>query len=201
LSAPEFVQTPADATVSAASSKLSTLWLAEGARRLLQSFAGISIFDFPGLYLVRSFTLGLFVNLSKGVLIGKQCYFIIPHGLPVRQFSIGPKTKINHRVEIDYSGGVTIGARVWISQNVLIETHEHQIATGDKEDWKIRLGHLEIADGAWLGANCIILPSVRRIGKNAIVGAGAVVTQDVGDHVIVAGVPAKPIGSVPRDPA
>ena len=56
-----------------------------------------------------------------------------------------------------------------------------------------RLGEVVIGEGAYLGVNAIILPSVR-IGRCALVAAGAVVTRDVPDHGIVAGVPAKLIG-------
>ena len=51
-----------------------------------------------------------------------------------------------------------------------------------------------VDDYAWIGANAVVLPGVR-IGKGAIVGAGAVVTRDVPDYAIVGGVPAKTIGS------
>ena len=47
-----------------------------------------------------------------------------------------------------------------------------------------------IGYGADIGMNASILPGVR-VGSNAIVGAGAVVTQDVPDFAIVAGVPAR----------
>ena len=49
------------------------------------------------------------------------------------------------------------------------------------------------ADNGWIGANCVITPDVR-IGRGAVVGAGAVVTRNVAPFSIVAGVPAKVIG-------
>jgi acetyltransferase-like isoleucine patch superfamily enzyme len=49
-----------------------------------------------------------------------------------------------------------------------------------------------IKDGARIGANSTILPGVV-VGRNAVVGAGSVVTKDVADNTIVAGNPAKPI--------
>jgi acetyltransferase-like isoleucine patch superfamily enzyme len=54
--------------------------------------------------------------------------------------------------------------------------HEHRIVT--------------IKNDVWIGANCVIMPGVT-IGNGAIVGSGAVVTKDVPDYAIVAGVPAK----------
>ena len=49
-----------------------------------------------------------------------------------------------------------------------------------------------IEDNVWLGAGAIVLPGVR-IGQNAVIGSGAVVTRDVPESDIVAGVPAKSI--------
>lgn len=58
-------------------------------------------------------------------------------------------------------------------------------------------GHSEIKpviveEGCWVGANAILLPGVR-IGRNAVVGAGSVVTKSVSDHTVVAGNPARVI--------
>ena len=52
-----------------------------------------------------------------------------------------------------------------------------------------------IRRNAWIGAGAIILPGVT-VGENAIVAAGAVVTKDVPDNVIVAGAPAKTIRNI-----
>ena len=51
----------------------------------------------------------------------------------------------------------------------------------------------EICDGAVIGAGAVLLPV--RIGRKALVAAGAVVTRDVPDYAVVAGSPAKVIGS------
>lgn len=48
-----------------------------------------------------------------------------------------------------------------------------------------------IEENAFLGIGSTIMTGVKRIGKNAIIGAGAVVTKDVPDNAVVAGVPAK----------
>lgn len=50
---------------------------------------------------------------------------------------------------------------------------------------------LEIGADAWLGARALILPGCRRIGRGAVVAAGAVVTRDVPDYALVAGNPAR----------
>jgi acetyltransferase-like isoleucine patch superfamily enzyme len=50
---------------------------------------------------------------------------------------------------------------------------------------------LVISDDAWIGANTIILPGYRRIGRGAVIGAGSVVTRDIPDYAIAAGNPAR----------
>jgi acetyltransferase-like isoleucine patch superfamily enzyme len=48
-----------------------------------------------------------------------------------------------------------------------------------------------IKEGAWIGANATILYKTKTIGKNSVVAAGAVVTKEVPDYCLVAGVPAR----------
>ena len=55
-------------------------------------------------------------------------------------------------------------------------------------------GDVSIGDDVWIGAGAVILPGVW-IGRGAVVAAGAVVRQDVEEYAIVAGVPARVIGS------
>ncbi len=55
-------------------------------------------------------------------------------------------------------------------------------------------GRLTIGDDVWLGAGAVVLDGVK-VGKGCIIGAGAVVTKDLPDYSIAAGVPAKVIKS------
>ena len=48
-----------------------------------------------------------------------------------------------------------------------------------------------VTAGAWLGANVLILPGCHRIGRGAVVAAGAVLTKDVPDYAVVGGSPAR----------
>lgn len=99
-------------------------------------------------------------------------------------------------VYIDYSGGVTIGHRVAISEGAKIYTHNHSIHDG-YADWHkndITFSPLSIDNFAWIGANSLIMPSVQWIGEGAIIAAGAVLTKDAEAFCIYAGNPAKCIG-------
>jgi acetyltransferase-like isoleucine patch superfamily enzyme len=61
----------------------------------------------------------------------------------------------------------------------------------------IKLVGAHVERGARIGGNATILPGIR-IGKEALVAAGAVVTKDVPEYTMVAGVPARKIGLVPK---
>lgn len=62
-----------------------------------------------------------------------------------------------------------------------------------------RSAPIEIEDEVFIGARALVLKGVR-IGRGAVIGAGAVVTRDVAPYTIVAGNPARPVGRVPGSP-
>jgi acetyltransferase-like isoleucine patch superfamily enzyme len=84
---------------------------------------------------------------------------------------------------LDFTGGITIENGVLISEGCIIYTHDHGY---DPHSAPVA-NTLVIERGAWIGARVIILPSVRRIGANSIIGAGAVVTKDVPDNYVFVG--------------
>lgn len=111
-----------------------------------------------------------------------------------RKLKIGAGSCIGHRATLDARGGLTIGANVNLSSEVMIWTAQHNYrdpAFGT--DFK----PVTIGDYVWLGPRCIILPGVT-VGGAAVVAAGAVVTKDVEPYAVVGGVPARKIADRPK---
>ena len=95
---------------------------------------------------------------------------------------------INARV----TGPLTIGSDVMIGPDVMIFTQNHET---ERLDIPMRLQTapkkpVSIGDDVWIAARAIILPGVK-IGRGAIIGAGAVVTKDVPEYAVVGGSPAR----------
>ncbi|MHC4714272.1 MAG: LbetaH domain-containing protein, partial [Planctomycetota bacterium] len=96
---------------------------------------------------------------------------------------VGDRTRMMLNVGI---GRCTkIGTDVYIGPNVVF-------ANSDPRDGRIL--PVEIGNGAVIGTNAVTTHKVRRIGTDATVGAGSVVTKDVPDRAVVAGNPARIIG-------
>ncbi len=108
-----------------------------------------------------------------------------------RNVIIGDHVVINRKVLLDGRGGLlVIGHNVDIAQEVAIWTLEHDV----HDDLHRAVGAgVTIEDFAWIGFRAVIMPGVR-IGRGAVVAAGAVVTRDVPPMAIVGGVPARAIG-------
>ena len=76
-----------------------------------------------------------------------------------------------------------------ISKNVIIETHDHGFDSRSEPECRA----LVIGEDVWIGMNSIILSHVEKIGDHAVIAVGAVVTKEVKDNCVVAGIPAKVI--------
>lgn len=93
-------------------------------------------------------------------------------------------------IDVNHGFLLTIGNNVTLS-NAKILTHD---GSTKRALGYSRVGRVTIGDNVFVGAGAIILPGVT-IGNDVIVGAGAVVTKDVPNDSVVAGNPAKVIGS------
>jgi len=130
---------------------------------------GTTVRDHVNLYrcrIGRNCKIESFVYIEEGVTVGDDC-------------------KIKPHVYIPT--GVTIEERVFLGPNVTFTNDKYPHVKGDWEQLNTVVG-----EGASIGAHSVILPGVR-IGRNAMVGAGSVVTTDVPDGATVCGNPAKPL--------
>ncbi len=136
-------------------------------------------------------TIRNFCYRSAGMKIGKNSTIHMwANFFEPRNIRIGEDTKIGDHAFLDGRAPLIIGNHTDIASYVMIYNSEH-----DLEDPYFRaiLEPVEIGDYVFIGPRAIVLPGVK-IGKGAVIAAGAVVTKDVKDFVIVGGVPAKPIG-------
>jgi acetyltransferase-like isoleucine patch superfamily enzyme len=135
---------------------------------------------------------GLGVEMGDGatVLLGTRMWMYGPGQVRRAHTRIGAGTRINRDCTLDTRGGLAIGDHVSISPEVAILTADHD---RDEPGFPLRHRPVVIEDHVWIGMRALILPGVR-IGRGAVVAAGAVVSRDVEPLAIVAGVPARVVG-------
>jgi acetyltransferase-like isoleucine patch superfamily enzyme len=105
---------------------------------------------------------------------------------------IGDGCAIGHFNHITAVNSVELGAKVLTADRVHISDNSHgyqNIAVPVLDQPVISKGPVVIGEGTWIGENVSVLSC--RIGRNCVIGANAVVTTDVPDYCVVAGVPGR----------
>ncbi|MER3545461.1 MAG: transferase [Chloroflexota bacterium] len=117
--------------------------------------------------------------------------------MPHSGIKIGRDGLISEFTVIRGQGGVTIGDRVYTSPftQIVAVNHVFDDPTRPFIEQGITAQGIVIEDDVWIGSGAIITDGVH-IGKGAVIAAGAVVTQDVPPHTVVAGVPARVIKEI-----
>ncbi len=133
------------------------------------------------------------VELGKNVYIGAYSVVFVTNDNNSK-LTIGEDTYIGEQNNIRAAGGdIVIGKKCLISQQVSIIGSDHTYKKGiyiqDQPSKKENAG-VSIGDDVWIGCSVQIMAGVT-IGNGAVIAAGSVVTKNVEENTVVAGVPAK----------
>jgi len=133
------------------------------------------------------------IKIGDDVYIG---HYSILKGYYRNHMDIGNGTWIGQQCFLHSAGGIVIGDQVGIGPGVKIITSSHETGLIDQPILRspVVFAPVAIGENSDIGVGAIILPGVT-VGKGVQVGAGAVVTADIEDWSIVAGVPARVIGN------
>lgn len=153
--------------------------------------------------------------IADDVRLGEGVTIFHPELVNLYGCTVGPETKIGTFVEIQKNAaigarckvsshtficeGVTIEDEVFIGHGVIFINDPYPSATAPggrlqtEADWVVV--PTRVKQGASVGSGAVLMCGLT-IGQGALVGAGAVVTHDVPDYAIVAGVPARVVGDV-----
>ncbi len=157
--------------------------------RILWYFISLAIFEcgwiplvWPKRWLLRMFG----ARIGRGLVIKPQVWIKYPWRL-----TVGDHCWIGQGAWIDNLADVRLGSHVCVSQQVYICTGSHDYR---RSSFDLITRPVQVGGGAWLGARALILGGAS-VGANAVVAAGSVVTKDVPPAVVVAGNPARPLGT------
>jgi acetyltransferase-like isoleucine patch superfamily enzyme len=160
----------------------------------LTIYGAVKYLPTPAGDILRYAVLKLFMKRLKTVWIHEGATFHWP-----AKISIGRRTSINENVMLNGYGGIEIGDMVAIGSGVKMISAEHGFQEPDIPiiEQRIEERRIQISDNVYIGFNAVILGGVS-VARGAVIGAGAVVTKDIPENAIVAGVPAEKIGDRSR---
>lgn len=131
----------------------------------------------------RKLMASIFLNkCGSGTQFCRHVHLISPH-----RITIGRNSFVNRSVVLDGRMGILIGDNTDIGEYTAVWSLEHDTQSNSHSCMG---GQTIIGSNCWIAPHCIILPNVK-IGDNVVVATGSVVTKDIPDNVVVAGVPAK----------
>lgn len=133
----------------------------------------------------RDFLRTFVAKLDEGAIINSPFYMEFANHL-----EMGVNSFINYDCIMLNNAMVKLGDNVLVGPKVSFYTAMHPIDAKQREQWLVYAKPITVEDNVWIGGSATILGGVT-IGKNAIVGAGAVVTKDVEPNTIVVGNPAR----------
>ena len=133
-------------------------------------------------------------GLGENCFIGYDVIFHKHHYVDA-QIKTGNNCLFAEHVNIDYTGGLTLGYKVGISEGAKIFTHNHVVDFSGTDEGKGCIQTpLVLQDRVWIGARAMIMPGVSEIGRGAVISADTCVRSKIPPYAIVMGNPAKIVG-------
>ena len=156
------------------------------------------ILTYPGVKAVFFHRIANFFSIAKFDLMAR---IISQFSRFLTGIEIHPKAKIGENLFIDHGMGVVIGETSEIGNNVTIY---HMVTLGgispsiNSDDQRNSKRHPTLMDNVVVGSGAQVLGPVI-VGKNAKIGANAVVTKDVPENAVMVGIPAKNVGTATEE--
>jgi acetyltransferase-like isoleucine patch superfamily enzyme len=163
------------------------------AARQFGAFGHHSVICFPYEAIVNEYaiSIGSYTIIGKGTVLSAG-WGPGHEGLPPDLVRIGDRCLIGRGSSIVGHGSIVLEDDVWTGQQVHLTDMNHGYVNLDlpisqqaDPDAPIRIGA-----GSWLGHGVVVLPGVH-VGKHTVIGAGSVVTHDIPDYAVAAGIPAR----------
>lgn len=124
------------------------------------------------------------MKIGRDSSVHRHCILLEAPGI-----TLAPNAVVNDHVVLDGRGGLFIGSNASVSRHACIYTSDHDL---NSPGFDLRRRPVRIEDHCFIGARALVLPGVT-CHRGAVVAAGAVVTRDVAEMEMVAGVPARPV--------
>ena len=143
-------------------------------KAIIRRTARLDIFPY------KRFEVGEYSIIEDFTLVANACGDVI----------LGKKVLIGCGSKI--TGPITFGNDILLGQNVVMSglNHDYEDPSKPISEQGFNVKEIIVEDGVWMGAGVIVTPGVR-IGRNAVLGAGSVVTRDIPAYSVVVGNPAR----------
>jgi acetyltransferase-like isoleucine patch superfamily enzyme len=143
-----------------------------------------------------------YIHIGAGTMFGPQITLSVGM-VPGQEMVSDPVIRVGDRCLIGKGSGIVghleivIGDDVWTGHHVYITDQNHGYADRDLPISQQVMPErpVSIGDGSWLGHGTVVLPGAR-IGRHVVIGANSVVTGEIPDYSVAAGVPARVVKTI-----
>jgi acetyltransferase-like isoleucine patch superfamily enzyme len=143
------------------------------------------------------------IAIGSRVFVGSGSWLQVIEDGPGVALEVGDGTSIAGNCVLSAARSVRLGRQVLLARNVYISDHIHAYSDTNRavlEQGVEQVAEVVVDDGAWLGQNVVVCPGVR-VGRGAVVGANSVVLEDVPDHSLAVGAPARVVRGFAETPS